>query len=437
MIGRAFDRSSASSHKAFCSALPAIVFCLVFGPKVLGYSLGDVSFITACVIIVMIGGPVAPRRPLPITGGALAILAGFSCALTVFSGALSLDVALAPVRALVVLYASGKIVRLAGSDRVVGAVIWAGSAHAVLVALMAVSPSIRDLIYGAVGTLKITNATASMLLGYRVPGLTYGLAVTSAVHAIVVVLAMDRRRLPRPGWARVGRGFHMLVNALAILFLGRSGFVVLLFGVCYMLVRTLLRSPRSAVMGIMSGVFLLACATIVVELVAGSLPDTASEYISEKYLETWDLLIEDPALLFDREVSQLANRTPVLPRSPTTALLGSGHTGREGTSTYVDSDSGYVLAIYSTGLVGLVLILSAYAGPVIGDTRRWMSVSGAVKFMWIVPLILELKGGFLLSRNLWAVQALVLCAAMNSPAADGTEERPSLNDSRTVNVVGA
>ena len=51
-------------------------------------------------------------------------------------------------------------------------------AHAVVICLMYVNDGLREWVYEALGTLDVVNVNASILLGLRIPGLTYGLAST-------------------------------------------------------------------------------------------------------------------------------------------------------------------------------------------------------------------------------------------------------------------
>lgn len=126
-----------------------------------------------------------------------------------------------------------------------------------------------------------------------------------------------------------------------------------------------------------------------------------------------------------------------LPNDMLTLLVGTGGDGRTG--TYVASDSGYVLHIFGTGVVGMSLMVAVYLNAMFSAMRRGTrGTSAGFLLFWFALgcLILNGKEQVLLTRHGLTMLSLLLSLAVLRPSPRGRPGRDVRLPRRPLRPVG-
>ena len=396
----------------------ATLFLFLFGWKI-GTS---VDLITLVAVGAAFAWFVIRARALPVPASSVVVAmvgaAGYAALVVAVSGAHDPQVALRSLRALIALVGG---IALAGlycerwrddALRILMLHVYlAVGLHAIVICAMYVSDGLRAAIYGALGTLDVVNANAPVLLGLRIPGLTYGLASTSILQMsglclLPAVLAMNREH----------RAIRFVTACLvaplvaSVFLTGRSGLALGALLIPLILVggAVMKRGLRDAGPGVITLVVLLGLGIAFGESLSTLLPDKVAYNVTQATEIL--VLLDDPSR---SPTFQAIAGMYVLPSGDMRLLFGGGSLGRSEMG-YIPSDVGYVLLIHAVGLSGLVLTMLpiGLAVPVVwrlAAASPHLALAGVA--ILATTLVFNFKELALLTRNMWSLQVVIVAAA--------------------------
>jgi hypothetical protein len=291
---------------------------------------------------------------------------------------------------------------------------WAIAAHSALVIIMYLMPPLRTFVYRMADTAHYINDTTSFKLGFRIPGLTYGLSQTSVLHLFGVLMAPLVAQQSSSHRQRVLTGLAALVIAGSTLLVGRTGLFLGIFfiPVVFMMARIPRAWTERRALGRMAipVIAITAVAGVAITLVLKRLPE---QFVAYNLSRAGEVLVAltDPS---ESGTVRAVQAMYLLPHDVTTLLIGEGSLGRDA-FRYVASDVGYVRIVFGAGLLGSALLLAPFAGGLAFAGRAWRrdrALAVTTLATLAATLVLHMKEVALLTRNQWSVQALLLCCCL-------------------------
>ena len=414
-------------------------FLFVFGWKIT--PVADLILLSsaalAWVAFLVLGEPL--RRPMLAVLVPLALLSIYALALYLVVPRADMQMAQRSIRAAVNFLGGAALCALyvrAYPGRWVQVMIahlfWGIVAHAGIIILMYLNPGVRSTVYAIAQTTRYVNDNSPIALGYRIPGLTYGLSQTSVVQMFALLLLPGVLRSSSQG---VVRRAAIFVGVTAVLFsmfvTGRSG--LLLAGVMTPLVWVMSRNrnapkqPKNAwrvIRGVAAGIIALAVVVGGAVVALQSLPEYFFSYSLMRAGEIWLALTASQ----ESATVDALSRMYFLPSNPFVLLFGSSNFGR-GEFGMIPSDVGFVRIVFAAGLVGSVLILLPFIAGARAAIRARLSephLAWCTLFALGASVMLHAKEVALLTRNQWSVQAMLICAcvAVAASAKQGVGDAP-------------
>lgn len=398
--------------------LLALMFFFIFGWKVTpAIDVVAIVSLLLCVLVVLESTWRLTKLELQIVL-VLGVLSTYSILIVIIHGAADSQIALRGLRALLNFAGGMALVRLyfivnrdRASDLVVRHLFLCFVVHAGIIVAMFVNADLRLAVYNQLDTLAYINNTASVELGLRNSGLTYGLSQTSVLQ--VTGLLLIPALLTSIG-ERFRARLCVWVGAAAIivsLFLtGRSGLVVGAFVVPVAFLLSARIGDRKGGRVLTTALFLLLCVGAVI-IVYRMRPEVFPEQIIGALVRA-----EEAATFFlmfgDTPTTQFVSQMYFLPDTWQEFLFGTSNLGR-GSLAYVESDVGYVRLIFAIGVIGMTLTVAPYLMAVAAGVRsialRWHDrVATAIVLSLIATLVLNFKELAILTRNQWSVQAILI-----------------------------
>ncbi len=228
--------------------------------------------------------------------------------------------------------------------------------------------------------------------GYRTMDLSIGGgAVASLVFATVMVAGIHAGR--KWGSTRqifIGTG----VMAVAALLSGRSGSVLIVFGLGLVAVSAMFSSDvrKNGALGLIA-MFGLAAAGLTVLIWSSEAP--LMMHLRETVLP-WALqgiLRSDQGVAGNASLATVLQEMYVLPSHDYALLFGTGNAGRSNAMPYIASDVGYVRLIFSVGVLGLLLAVIAYLPFAVAAVRSQVETYG-VRFALAFALLVTFAANF-------------------------------------------
>ena len=284
--------------------------------------------------------------------------------------------------------------------------------HGVIMLGMYASPTLRSFVLAMCGTLQYLNNPESVVLGLRIPGLTYGLGTTSVLQMFALLL------VPAV-WESTVNPLHRLALLLGSVIVlasaalaGRTGIVLGLFLFPVVAAFSMRgATPRTVASGVAA--FFAATFTVALAFFAfmgSDLQQTQQLKFTASHLnEIWSLLNAG-----ESGTASALGRMVFFPDDPFVLLFGASNSGR-GTGMYIPSDIGFVLGIFSVGLLGTILSVLPYlygclvagrAIPALG------TIGAAVAAILIMGILAHFKQVALYTRQLWSVEVFLLCTLL-------------------------
>ena len=288
---------------------------------------------------------------------------------------------------------------------------WVITLHALLVIVMYLSPAVRASIYGVAHTGDYVNNTAPFLLGFRIPGLTYGLSQTSVIHLYPLILLPSVLSYGK-SWGRFLAMIAGLLNVLAMFVTGRTGlFLGLIILPVFYCVAAWSRIKGASVFRA-AGSFLGILVGLALLLLLGGpsirniVPEKFSGYSLTHAKEVLEVFDNSSGTRTTNAMSTMF----FLPESGKDVLLGSGNFGR-GQFSSIESDVGYIRMVFAVGFVGLFFYMAPFLWGIYSSAKviKYDLVLG-VAFILIlaISLLLNFKEVSLLTRNQWSIQAVII-----------------------------
>lgn len=411
-----------------------ITFIFIFGWKVT--EIVDLILLSslgiAAWVYVVSKGRIA-RHELEIAGS-LVLLVIYSTGVTIVFGAVDLQSALRAVRALLNFAGALGLVaiyyaayRERAAQRIAIAIYLSVTLHAILICLMFASPGLRALVYGVASTLDYVNANAPILLGLRIPGLTYGLASTSVVQFTgILLLPLMLRATAGSMLSRLSLWLSVVPLLVSIFLTGRTGLLFTLACIPLLLVfsgrdaRPVNPAQASSAVWRWIPLAFVGIGVAVIALRYGeSLQETFS-YTIKHSSEIFEIMESGGS----RTTETLSNMY-FLPDEASTVLFGSSNLGR-GALGYIESDVGYIKLIFAVGCLGLLLYLVPYLAGLRLAAHCYLRCDRMLALVTVLSLaaglLLNFKELALLTRNQWSIQSMLIaaCALQLRHAAAGS-----------------
>jgi hypothetical protein len=267
------------------------------------------------------------------------------------------------------------------------------------------------MVYDALDTFSYINVTASVELGLRNPGLTYGLSQTSVLHLSGLFLFPALLRFhQRNGAYSFALSIGVLFVLLSIFLIGRTGIVLGVVLVPVMLLLHVVAAKGSDKRGSLLVVMFIATCCLSLYVVYSSF----SHILPERLVQS--IQRAEEAVLFFQAIgetptTQYLAEMYFLPESWHEGLFGTSSLGR-GPLAYLESDVGYVKLIFASGLIGVCLAVLPYLLGVrlaVDSINRSLLAPIAIALLLslLATLMLNFKELALLTRNQWSVQAIL------------------------------
>ena len=293
-------------------------------------------------------------------------------------------------------------------DKILYYVFISISIHAILIFTMYISDPFRELIYKLTGTTKyaFVNLNTPFLSGFRIPGLTYGLAQTSVLQMFGLIIApciYHEFKYKTIFWVFV------ILLIFSILLTGRIG---LIYGIIFVPLTLILISSKNKRMFLISLKFIIIFIILFFVVTKNVLPLPNKFY---SYNIWWISQIFDVVRNYhDSKLIKMYLDMYFIPEDFLTFMIGRGITGR-GEGGYIPSDSGYVLLLFSGGVIGMFLMISIYIiiflyGILTFRIHKGISIVTII--VVISVMFLNAKEVALLTRNQFSVVALLACASI-------------------------
>jgi hypothetical protein len=403
-------------------ALFLVTLIFIFGWKITSIldliSLSSLGLLLATFVLGRAGLP-----PPALTMCLLLVLGVvYSCFASILGGGADPQLALREIRALLNFLGAAALCVLFSSvygreqlARVIPVFIFSAlSLHGALMLAMYLSTPLRESIYSVVNTYDYVNLNSPFLIGWRVPGLTYGMAQTSTLQMFGLLLAplvygevRGRRVAPFVFWLAV-------VALLVSIFLtGRSGLVL---AAVLVPLQFVVRRRRSMVRGesrdrrrLFAPILIGALAVSATYFLAQD--DASREKV--QYQMIWAGKILDVAMSAGQsdEVEAIA-KMYIAPTNPVAMLIGGEGLGR-GDLGNIPSDVGYVRLVHAAGFVGLIMLMLPLLYGLLFVVRARtvdFDLRLVTGLMLASTLLLNFKELALMTRNQWSVQCLCLAA---------------------------
>lgn len=428
VLRESFLNYSTGSPRAVSLALWLVTFIFIFGWKVTYFA--DLIFIVSLALsgLLLFRMSDALKMEVILILGALVILAMYAFAIILINNTGEWILVLRTVRAgvnfagalsLVFLYLDryGENFALIICRDIFTALV----VHGLIMAGMQWSVSFRRVVFSLVHTLDYVNKTAGIEEGIRIPGLTYGLSVTSVVQSFglfIVPYLWSERTFGRFRNTIIPVGTLILI--FSILISAKSAFVVffplvVIMGGAYFLAQD--HFPVKKLAGLILGVSVtfgaLLALTVLLKGGVINAPDWLPDNTRSSLWVFWDVsqIFLNPTTQY-----QMAQWLKMffLPDGVWHTIFGNGNFGR-GDAGYIQSDIGYVRTIFALGIVGQLLMLMPM---VVGVFAAWRIRKCAP---WIAALTItfiaagvgmNFKEVALLTRNQWSIQAMFICICL-------------------------
>lgn len=392
-----------------------ITFLFVFGWKITAFVdvIPVLSATLACYAFVALGA-YFPRSVLHIAL-ALCALSAYALLIVTINGAMDMQIALRSIRATINFMGGAALVALyfrAHGESFVqkiclhlyGVLVL----HAILMIAMYLYEPLRLHVYALASTYSYVNLNYPFIAGLRTPGLTYGLSQTSVLQMcglmlFPVVVRYWAHTTPRLVLACAG----VPTVVVSIFLSGRSGLLLGIFLVpMFLWLAYRFTWVHAGKQIILTSILLAAIGY----LMPSYMPPSFERYNLAQAHEVIEVFSEWGQTPTTKNLAGMY----FLPSDVYTFLFGSSNLGR-GSLEYIPSDAGYVRILFAIGVPGSLLMLVPFAYGM----WRALSISdrilGGVTFVILLASIaLNFKELALLTRNMWSLQSMLLCACFFS-----------------------
>jgi hypothetical protein len=402
-----YSQINKNSHSG---VLFALLFLLIFGPRLFGNDLLDILSIVSLGLAALFVVNKKVRSKSAELGGFPIFLFYLALIYSIIIVITSTDQELYhPLRFLriginyLASYAlCGLFYRQFGQDfldHLLEFIFWAVAIHGLILVMQYVNPDFRQFLYDVSGNPneKIT----------RVTGLTISYGILSITQGFGVVVAIFLRRDKWAYWKKVLFIPAFTIMVLSLFLSGRSGLYL-------MTAITIIAIPIHFRQTILNLRFFLLLAGVIILLffTPRLIPD---EVVYRFQVWTQPHILEPITSYQERgtfisgSVETVITEMYFLPKDWKTLVFGSSISGRD--SIYIASDVGYVLQIFGLGIIGTAIIVVFYIYSLIIAWRWWPynhTIAYLLLSLTIALLVLNGKEQALLTRHAFTLSSLLL-----------------------------
>lgn len=398
-----------------------ITFLFIFGWKIT--SILDIVFLISCLIafITLIILRMKVPKLIFVFTSFLLIICIYSGIVVIFHGATDIQIFLRSARTMInfiggfsIIYLYVKIYRESFSFIVIKHIYLSITLHSLIILLMYLNSTIRNQIYNLASTMSIVNDTASISLGYRIPGLTYGLSQTSVVQMVGILLLPYLLKKNNKSIWKIFYFLSSLFIIISIFLTGRTGllFLLILFPISLLLGNSIEKTfnPRRTLNKFLRIVIASTLLYISFSFLINFLPEYFRLYTIERAKEVTQFFTNSG----DTETTAALRNMYILPTDIGTFLFGSSNLGR-GNFNYINSDVGFVKLIFSSGIFGLLLMVGVYLFSIKLAMKTYIldkKLSIITLMILLSSLMLNFKELALFTRNQWSIQSLLICTCI-------------------------
>ncbi len=395
-----------------------VTFIFIFGWKIT--PLVDLIFLTslALVFISFVRGCVFLERTSSRVLCCMGMLSLYSLAIVLYNGLLDTQIAMRSIRSLINFLGAVSLVSIywhsSSGDffcRLLRDIYLSLSVHAVIMVAMFVNNDLRLMVYNMTSAFTYVNLSSSILDGYRICGLTYGLSQTSVLQLLGLIILPLLIQKSENFYARAIYILSAPLLVISIFISGRSGLMigllfspVLIFSSIFLTWRIF--TPSAFFTRLVAVISLILFLTGFSILAFRLLPEKFAVYSLGQAREIFQaIMLQGPTI--DYMSTML-----LVPDSWFELFFGSSNLGR-GSLENIPSDIGWVKMLFSLGLSGSVLMIAPYliALKTSFQFRKNDRLTAVTVFLvFLAAVILNSKELALLTRNQWSVQAILLLA---------------------------
>ena len=266
---------------------------------------------------------------------------------------------------------------------------------------------LRLSVYTITNASDYVNPNSPYLDGYKICGLTYGLAQTSVLQIFgLLLIPLIYKKLKNY------TSKFLIILSFAIIFIsslicGRTGpFLCIFLLPLYIILKII--CFKFDYKKILNSLKILICFSFLIVLLT-----TIAYFILPKKFRT-DRVINSLEIIdvFKNKSKTLKDiiKMYFLPQSMYTTLFGMGNYGRTKTF-YLESDVGWIKSIFAVGFVGTLFMLYPLLWAIYKSTINihiLKEFAIAIILISLSTLVLNCKELALLTRNQWTIQALFI-----------------------------
>lgn len=274
--------------------------------------------------------------------------------------------------------------------------------HAIIVIVTHFHAPLRSIIYQITQAHLYVNEM-TLMMDNRPLGLTYSLSITSFLYFVCSAILVNTPSRTIIGITLKIAG--LIISTLACLLTARTG--VLFFPLLILFL-----PPKASKLGLKHVLWLVGglATVIAVHKSLTSNPELIETLNLHRLIDAATFLVAPMDSYFGQQYFPMWH----LPDHIYQLLAGNSLTGRE-EGYYVDSDVGYVLAIYGTGLVGLLLMMLPIIAALWTTVNLTGEKSGYTRLAFVALtsyLILNAKELALLTRTVWPVVCIFISISL-------------------------
>jgi hypothetical protein len=284
-------------------------------------------------------------------------------------------------------------------DHLMEHIFWAIALHGLILIIQYINPDFRQFLYNVSGNPneKVT----------RVTGLTISYGILSVVQGFGIVVAIFLRRDSWAHWKKLFFIPAFTIIVISLLLSGRSGlYLMTVVTVIAILIhfRQTIQNPKFFLL--LAGVIFLLILTprLIPNGVVYRFRTRTQPHILEPITS-----YQERGTFISGSVETVLTKMYFLPEDFRTLVFGSSISGRD--SIYIPSDVGYVLQIYGLGIIGTMIIIMFYIYSFFVAWRWWPNNRAIAYLLFSLTcalLILNAKEQALLTRHAFTLSSLLI-----------------------------
>jgi hypothetical protein len=294
----------------------------------------------------------------------LFLLAVYFCVNSLIYGLQDIDIVKRILTIIIIFLASYQLVKIYRnvygerySEKVFNHIILVVLLHSIIMILIFMSEDMKNFIYNYVQVNELAKIHLEKNL--RMTGLFYsGFSSLGSLNGIVLIIILAhvyKKTLTLMNTLMAA--LAILIQLIAISLSGRSGFIVVLFGLFFYIIMSIKNKYKIAMINFIKIIIILAIFTTILIMYVSS-HDEYENILHFAFEIIYNYM--DSGSVSSKSTTGLFTEMYFLPNSEIDTLVGTSNFGRSDNMPYIDSDSTYILFIFGSGLIGLLVGFSIY-----------------------------------------------------------------------------